>query len=111
MARKSLDALNRLDMFEEVSAVKYDLAHEVYDAQDDETKMLIDKIEHTLRQYATATVKIGKRNWDITEEQLHFNLFYLAVEVVKDLALLDIRVGNFTFPEDVCATCGGEVDG
>lgn len=120
MARKSADTFSGLDVkraealadFEATSFVKFDIANIVYAAQDDGTRAAIDKIEETLRNYATATinVKVGRlmQMLDIEEQVLHHNLHYLAVEICKDLGLVDIQVGNFRFDES-CVMCGGDV--
>lgn len=120
MARKSADTFNpktakteeALADFEATSFVKFDIANQVYAVQDDGTRAAIDKIEETLRSYATATinVKIGRsmQSLDIEELTLHHNLHYLAVEICKDLGLVDIQVGNFKFDES-CVMCGGDV--
>jgi hypothetical protein len=36
-------------------------------------------------------------------------VLWMATELVKDLALVGLQVGNFQFPSDVCAICGGDV--
>lgn len=114
MARKSLadidpDLRRATEEFESISLVKYEMAKDAYDLQDDKTQKVIDRIVGTLQQYATGhiTVKVGGSYVPvkITNEYLGFNLLYLAVEVVKDLAFLDIRVESFKFPELLCAVC------
>ena len=99
MARKSSAAAE----FIAVTEYQHELATEVCEAQDDETKKGIDKLYTVLRSHST-----GAR-FDLTDEQLEQALFVIAVESVKDLALLDIRIGTFKFDESTCVKCGGEV--
>lgn len=115
MARKSLadidpDLRRATEEWQSISLVKYEMAKDAYDLQDDKTQKVIDRIVGTLQQYATGhiTVKVGGSyvSVKISNEYLGYNLLYLAVEVVKDLAFVDIRVANFTFPELLCAVCG-----
>jgi len=112
MARKSLADLyphkEALDEFVAVSLVKYEMAEEVYDAQDDETRTAINAIMGVLSTYATGNMTIKGESIKVPDTALQQNLLYLAVEVVKDLALLGIRVANFEFPK-LCVTCGVEV--
>ena len=118
MARKSIADLKSSDKliaeavedFSAVSEIKYELAKEVYDAQDDETKAVIDRILATLQTYATGHINVGAGiSVKIDGEHLMHNLLWLAVEVVKDLALLGIRAENFEFPKGLCAVCGSEI--
>lgn len=105
MARKTGLSARDIAREEFTTLVDYqhDLAVEVYEAQDEETKEAIDKLKTTLAQYNTGL------SFDLPDKWIDMALFVVAVEVVKDLALLDIRVAGFTFIEDACVKCGGEV--
>jgi len=118
MPRKSLvDIDPRLrsvtEDFEATSIVKRDMAQDAYDAQDKETQAVIDRITATLQQHATGyiTPKIQGSVVPVRvdNEYLGYNLFYLAVEIVKDLAFVGIRVAKFEFPQSLCASCSAEV--
>lgn len=113
MARKTAADLGRIDPaieeFVEITSYKAEIAVATFDAQDKETQKLILKIADVLKQYATGTIQVGRRSIDITADVLKENCLYLAVEIVKDLAMLDIRVGNFVFPQGACVKCGGDV--
>ena len=118
MARKSLadidPALSSIvDEFKELSEVRLEIAQDAYNVQDDETKKTIDRMVATLQQYATGyiTAKVNKTAVPvkIDHDYIGYNLFYLAVEIVKDLAFMDIRVAEFEFPEQLCASCGVEL--
>lgn len=124
MPRKSVIDLkssdNLLDQateeFKDVSEVKAEMARAVYDQQDAKTKAVIDSIHATLQHYATGyiTVQLAPPSGALTpvkldNEYLGYNLLYLAVEIVKDLAITGIRVASFVFPPSLCVECGAEV--
>lgn len=118
MARKSLadidpELVSVLDEFKSLSEVRYEIARDAYNVQDDATKQVIDRMVATLQQYATGyiTAKVNKTAVPvkIDHDYLGYNLLYLAVEIVKDLAFMDIRVADFEFPEQFCASCGIEL--
>lgn len=107
MARKSLAAFSARDIateeFEAVTEYQHELATEAYKAQDAETRIAIDKLVHVLKQYSTGS------KLNTSADMIDKALFVVAVEVVKDLALLDLRVEGFVFPQDACVKCGEEV--
>jgi hypothetical protein len=89
------------------------MAKDAYDLQDEETQAAIDRIVCTLQSYVTGflNVKVAGASYvpvKIDNEYIGYNLLYLAVEVAKDLALLNIRVANFTFPPVLCVVCGAD---
>src|SRR5262245_25436912 len=124
MARKSITDLpshaklqeEAIEQFKAVSEIKMELAQEAYDMQDAETQKVIDKMVETMRTYCTGYINVQLQPptgalvpVKIDNEYLGYNLFFLAVEIVKDLALLDIKVANFVFPPSMCAKCGAEL--
>lgn len=122
MSRKTAEDLKSVDklldmayeQFAFITAVKAELAQEVYDAQDAETKRAINTIKSKLRQLVTDTIILtlengGKAEAQITAEDLEQNVLWLAVEIVKDLAIVGVQVANFKFPTKSCAICGGDV--
>lgn len=120
MARKSLLDIDpkltaALEDFKSVSEIKYELAKEAYDAQDAETRRVIDRIHGTLQTSATGYVNLVVNRAvypvKIEADYLGFNLLYLAVEIVKDLGIMGIRVANWKFAETLCASCGAEIIG
>jgi hypothetical protein len=42
---------------------------------------------------------------DIPNDAIWNNALYMAVEILKDLAYMEIRVAGFTWP-DLCVECG-----
>jgi len=105
-----------LDDFKAVSEIKYDLAKEAYDMQDEDTQKAIDRIVNTLQIYATGSITIQLSPprgalipVRIDNTYLGYNLLWLAVEICKDLAFLDLQVANFEFPPSQCVKCGSEI--
>jgi hypothetical protein len=58
-------------------------------------------------------VQVGNREdrmvLTIPDETVYHNMFYMAVEIIKDLAVMDIRIANYTHPANLCAMCGTEI--
>jgi len=110
MARKSADLLSgrdvKLSEFEMITLVQYESAKDAYDAQDDETKAALDVIKNTIRTYALAETTDGI---EIDEDVLDQALLVLTMQVASDLALLDIKVANYSFPANICVACGSDV--
>lgn len=115
---KSADKLidEAIENFKSVSEIKYELAKDAYDMQDDKTKAVIDRLVKTLQTYATGSITLqlapphGKLvAVAIENDYLMFNLLYLAMEIVKDLAITGIRVAKFEFPPSLCSNCGSEI--
>lgn len=118
MARKSLTDIDPqlksvLEEFQAVSLVKHEMFEDAYKLQDTQTKRVIDRIVGVLQTYATGHITATVNNTvypiKIGNEYLGYNLAWLALEVVKDLAICDIRVASFKFPESLCIKCGDVV--
>jgi hypothetical protein len=115
MARKSIADIDpnltrALEEFKSVSLIKYEMARDAYEIQDEETRRAIDRIQGTLMQYATGYImlKVNKTMVPIKidNEYLGYNLQFLAVEIAKDLAFTGIRLAKFKVPPLYCASCG-----
>lgn len=124
MARKSITNLksnaklveNAVAEFKSISELKYELAKEAYDAQDEDTKKAIDRIIGTLQVYATGSITVQLQppfgeyvTVRIDATYLGYNLLWLAIEICKDMALLGIRLAAFDFPQSMCAKCSAEI--
>lgn len=111
MARKTAKAHDEeiIEEFVAVSEIKDELAGDVYGNQDDKTKAALALIVKTLRTYSTGKIVVDGEELEIEPDVLAQNFRWLAVEIVKDLALLGIRVESFNFPEALCAICGTEL--
>lgn len=98
------------------SELKGELAREAYDAQDEETQAAIDRIIGTLRQHATGyiTVQLHPPHGNVMpvkveNKYLDYNLFWLGMEVAKDLAIVGIRLVSFEFPPSLCSNCAADI--
>jgi hypothetical protein len=95
---------------------RYDHAHAIYNKQDDDTQDALDRVTALLCQTARRNlwVSVGKRGdrliSQIPEETIYHNMHYMAVEILKDLAVMDIKVANFKWTDRLCALCGNEIE-
>ena len=124
MPRKTLADLGKneelladaVEQWKAISEVKFELAKEAYELQDIDTKAAIDRIATTIRQFANGYIEVQLNPprghtvpVKIDNEYLGMNLFYLAVEIVKDLGFTGVRVAKFKFPPLSCAQCGVQI--
>jgi len=107
---------DHLALFEKATKARYRIAVAAYEAQDTPTKNAIDSIRDRLATIASGTIRIfpdGKRNPGVVVEYDHElvdqNILYIATEIVKDLAYMDIRIENYEFPTVWCAECGDKL--
>jgi hypothetical protein len=103
VARKLSAHLVKAQEFISLAEYQGQVAREVYESQDDETRKVIDKIVTTLQNHSDGNV------YGVDDQYTDSMVMHLAVEAVKDLAVCGIQVANFQFPADICAMCGGEV--
>lgn len=105
-----------VEEFRAMTEVRYDLAKAAYDHQDKETQKVINRMVDRLRLGATGYIEVRVNPphgsivpVKIEQQYLDFNLLYVACEILKDLAMFDIRVGTYEFPPSICAMCGAEM--
>jgi len=115
--KKSKAGLNskieeQLEIFRRQTEARGRIAEAAYEAQDKQTKNAIDSIRDRLSIIATGNVLVypdGKRNpgvsVQISTELVDHNILFFATEIVKDLAMMDIRIENYEFPTVYCAEC------
>lgn len=95
---------------------RYDKAHRSYKQQDDDTQDALDRMTTLLCRIARKKMWVttgGRQDrvvMTIPEETVYHNMFYMAVEILKDLAVMDVRVANYTFPADTCVECGKTIE-
>ena len=106
----------QLEIFYAACEARYRIATAALDAQDERTQEAIRMIRDRLSVLATGTIRVfpdGKRNpghtVQISQVYVDQNLLYIATEIVKDLAFMDIRVENYNFPKVYCAECGDKL--
>lgn len=121
MARKTAvqneaNVQEALEEWETVTEVRYEIAKDAYDFQDDKTKKVIDRIVNRLRVGANGyiTVRVNPPHGatvpvKINQEYLDYNLLYVATEILKDMAMFDVKVANYKFPPSLCVGCGAEI--
>lgn len=107
---------HQVELFKMASDARYRLAMQAYEAQDAETRLALDTMRDRLRQFGTGYIRVfpdGKQGGSIAipiepvyQDQ---NILYLATEIFKDLALMDIRVESYEFPKVFCAECGEKI--
>lgn len=107
----------QLEIFEAATKARYRIAMAAFDTQDEKTKEAIRMIRDRLSALATGTIRIfpqGRKNPGVTvqvsQELVDNNLLYMATEIIKDLAFMDIRVEGYEFPKVYCAECGDKLN-
>jgi len=106
----------QLKLFEEHTKARSKIAKAAYEAQDEETKEALDLLRSRVATMSSGYIRIfpnGKRNpsiavpiaWELAEQ----NILFIATEILKDLALMDIQVANYQFPKVYCAECGDKL--
>lgn len=105
-------ATKALDDFREAAEERYQGAMAVYEAQDNETKDALDRMIDLLSGIARKRMWVApSRGSDIKavvllpDQVIRQNMTYMAVEILKDLAQMDVRVASFTFPDHLCGVC------
>lgn len=103
----------QLDLFKLATEARYELAMLAYKAQDKETQAALDLMVIRLRTLSTGQIRIfpnGKGQpgvvVPIEQAQSDQNILFLATEILKDLALMDVKVANYEFPPVYCVECG-----
>jgi hypothetical protein len=103
----------QVKQFEERSEIRQRVASVAYNAQDAKTKAVIDSIMDQLLLGASGTIRIfvGKQSVaaKVDMEYVEFNAMYVATEILKDLALMDVKVANYKFPSVYCVECGDKL--
>ena len=96
---------------------EFKLAKQVYDEQDDETQESIDRIHETLMTVGAvcmwvSTSRTGPRHIVYYGDELRRKMnTVLAVNIVRDLAQMDIQVSDFKFTKTNCASCNKPIKG
>jgi len=109
MAKKKLpkpETEKALERFRALAEKRYEIAMAAYNSQDKGTQQALDRIRDRLVIGSTGLVTVKGQVIQVDIGIIEHNAMYVAIEIVKDLALLDIRVANYKFPEVLCAECG-----
>lgn len=90
---------------------RYDKAHKLYEEQDDATQDALDRMTTLLcriarrNMWVSAGEKSNRLVLQIPEQTIYHNMFYMSVEIVKDLALFDVKIAGFKFSDNLCVEC------
>jgi hypothetical protein len=101
--------------FTSESQARKDKAQKLYDKQDSETQDALDRMTTLLCRIAKRHmwVGVGKKGdrivMTIPETTIYHNMFYMSVEILKDLAQMDVKVSGFEMPSTLCAECHTEL--
>jgi hypothetical protein len=104
-----------LEIFGQETEARYKIAKRAYDQQDNATReafdFMVDRIVEISRDEIAVKPVEDKRTLrvKITPDLIRKNALYMATEICKDLALLDIRVENYEFVPNVCTECAVEI--
>jgi hypothetical protein len=114
-AKRNKEVEKQVEIFKRATQARYDLARQAFDEQDDDTQEVITRIQKMLCVNANGIVRVWlkgdkRREASVTVtvdmDYVEMNAFYMAIEILKDLAMMDVRIANFKFPESFCAECG-----
>ena len=115
-AKTNLRVQEQVDEYQRRSEIRFEIANTAYRAQDAKTRQVIDQIQNQLLIGATGTIRVwpdGVRGQSIAVkvefEYVEFNALYVATEILKDLALMDVQVANYKFPAVYCTDCGERI--
>jgi len=106
----------QLKMWEEQNAARLRIAQAHFDAQDKETQEVILLVRDRIVSYSSGHAAFypdGKRGAriavEIDPQWVTGNAFYMATQIMLDLAKMDVQVANYKFPDLICLECGEPV--
>jgi hypothetical protein len=120
MARRTVSELKSVQRyldeavaeFQDLSEIRYELAKRAYKAQSATMQNTVDSILATLRIHAKDYIDVQLQPphgalvpVKIERRYVDFNLLYIAMDILKNLALFDIRIGDYEFPPSLCTNC------
>lgn len=104
MARKGLAVRDEAtEDFITVTEYQYEVDMEINAKQDAGTRQAILNVLGVLKEHNTDCI------YEATEDEIDRALWVIALEIVKDMAILGYRLGTFTLPIDQCVKCGEEI--
>lgn len=103
-----------LAVWEQASVRRAEYAIEAFNAQNERTREAISRIQAVLMANAGGLIRLrvpgrGLMAVQVEDEHIRNNALYIAVEMMKDLAYMDIKVADFEFPQAYCAKCGSDL--
>lgn len=104
-----------LKEFQESSEERYERAMKVYNAQSPQTQDALDRMVDLLSGIARKHMRVKLKGAEevavviLPDQVIRQNMHYMAVEILIDLAQMDVQVEDFAMPPNMCAVCKGEV--
>lgn len=105
-----------LKEFQASSEERYAQAMKVYDAQSPNTQDALDRMIDLLSGIARRKMWVGVRGrqdervvMTLPDQVIKQNMTYMAVEILLDLAQMDVQVEDFKMPANLCAVCKNEI--
>lgn len=95
--KKKSQVNEQVKLFKQKTELRYNEARNTFDAQDVNTQEVILRIQGILCA--------GRA----VDDYARMNALYMAVEILKDLASMDVRVASFKFSDTYCAECGAKL--
>jgi hypothetical protein len=108
------EAENALIDLEEKADKVYQFAREIYLAQDEKTRNVVECMVETMKDMSgPPNFKFRGQSYpaDMTRQQFVQDKLFtsFAIRLLTACALWDIQVANFKLPQDRCAKCGRPV--
>lgn len=105
MARKIIQISDELQEWRELAEMYGELSSEAFEHQDENTKSIAWKLASTISKTLVMPSEATREDSDRSVPAISI---FIAMEILKDLALFDIKVNTYSFVPDICVTCGGE---
>lgn len=104
----------QVEEYKRLSEKRFEIANAAYRAQDEKTRAVLNAIQDQLLVGASGTIRVYVGGKDaiavpVDMEYVEYNTLYVATEILKDLALLDVKVANYKFPDVFCVECGDKL--
>jgi hypothetical protein len=95
-----------LESYKAQTAARLRMAEEAYELQDSETKEVIDRIRDRITAATTGRVRASNGVVIRVDQELSdANVLFISTEILKDLAMYDVKIANFKFPPSYCVEC------
>lgn len=105
-----------LDKLDQQADELYAYAHPIYKAQDENTRLALDRLTETMDKMATAPkASVQVEGYETpavvrVEKAIRDKVFlYIAVRLLVYSARMDVRIGKFKFLPKSCVECGRKV--
>ena len=100
-----------LQRYREIIESRYNIAKQIYEAQDSLTQEVIDRIRDRLVIASTGVVSVNGKPYKLEQQYIDFNIWFIAVEILSDLLLTGIQVANFKYEPSLCVECKRKIMG